>query len=278
MTSLPTDPKIDCHLHLLDPIKFPYQADTAYCPSGQEIGTYSQMNAVFTANGVSRALLVQPTSGYGTDNSAMLDAIRQSGMTWRGIALVEPDISLTELRAFKQAGIVGVAYNMPFYQPGYFRKFHRVTEMLADLDMVLDIQFEGDGVFEAQQIIATAPVRVTIDHCGRPDLAAGANSAAFQQLLRLAERQAETVMKLSGQHKFAPFPWPFDAATPFVSELLQAYTPERCVWGSDWPFLRAPERVDYGPVMMLAEALLPDDDARAKVFHQTAERFFWSQG
>lgn len=275
MPHLSNEPKIDCHLHLLDPVRFPYRADTPYRPDGQEVGTLTQMKAVFEANGVERVLLVQPTSGYGTDNRAMLDAIKASGMTWRGIAVVPSDVTRDELSELKANGIVGVAYNMPFYAPGHYKSFQRVTDMLVELDMILDIQFEGDGVFEAVEIIGASPVRVVIDHCGRPDLADGITGKAFRQLLRLSERQAQTAIKLSGHHKFAPFPWPFEEAAPFLSELLSAFTPDRCVWGSDWPFLRVPERVDYGPLLKLAELALPDDAARAKVFHTTAERTFW---
>lgn len=27
-----TEPKIDCHVHVFDPVRFPYAADTAYAP------------------------------------------------------------------------------------------------------------------------------------------------------------------------------------------------------------------------------------------------------
>jgi hypothetical protein len=33
------EPKIDCHVHVLDPARFPYRADTHYAPAGQEVGT-----------------------------------------------------------------------------------------------------------------------------------------------------------------------------------------------------------------------------------------------
>jgi predicted TIM-barrel fold metal-dependent hydrolase len=46
------------------------------------------------------------------------------------------------------------------------------------------------------------------------------------------------------------------------------------MWGSDWPFLRAPERIDYGPLLSLANALLPDEAIRNKVFWETPQRLF----
>ena len=41
--SIFTEPKIDCHAHVLDPVNFPYGKDIEYKPSGQEIGTPPQL-------------------------------------------------------------------------------------------------------------------------------------------------------------------------------------------------------------------------------------------
>ena len=40
------EPKIDCHVHVLDPARFPYRADTHYAPAGQEIGTPALRQAI----------------------------------------------------------------------------------------------------------------------------------------------------------------------------------------------------------------------------------------
>ena len=37
------EPKIDCHVHVLDPERFPYGANTHYRPMGQEMGTPAQL-------------------------------------------------------------------------------------------------------------------------------------------------------------------------------------------------------------------------------------------
>ena len=43
----------------------------------------------------------------------------------------------------------------------------------------------------------------------------------------------------------------------------------RCVWGSDWPYLRAPERIDYGPQLKLVERLFADAAARHQLLWTT---------
>jgi len=92
------EPKIDCHNHVIDPLHFPYIENTRYRPSGQEIGTALQFRAVMRAYGVKYALVVQPTSGYGTDNRCMLDALARGGL----------------LAGTKGAGIFSTAPQTPF--------------------------------------------------------------------------------------------------------------------------------------------------------------------
>ena len=82
-----TEPKIDCHAHVFDPVKFPYGEDIEYKPSGQEIGTPPQLDAVMKTYGVTHALLVQPNSGYGSDNSCMLDTIARGEGRFKGSPL-----------------------------------------------------------------------------------------------------------------------------------------------------------------------------------------------
>ena len=45
------EPKIDCHNHVFDPVRFPYGADTPYRPAGQELGTTAQLRNVLDAYG-----------------------------------------------------------------------------------------------------------------------------------------------------------------------------------------------------------------------------------
>jgi len=54
-----------------------------------------------------------------------------------------------------------------------------------------------------------------------------------------------------------------------VRALVEAFTLERCVWGSDWPYLRATERIDYGVQLKLVERLFPDPAERRRLLWET---------
>jgi len=267
------EPKIDCHAHVFDPVNFPYGDDIEYKPSGQEIGTPSQLRRVMQTYGVSHALLVQPNSGYGSDNSCMLDTIARGGGRFKGIAIIDFDADLATLRDLKARGIVGAAFNPAFHGTDYYKRSAGLIGKLAQLDMFLQIQSEHEQLSMFVPWIEAMPVRVLIDHCGRPTPDAGLRQPGFQGLLRLAATRRVSV-KLSGYSKFSKIAYPFEDTWPYVAAIVAAFTLDHCVWASDWPFLRVPQRQDYGPLVELAELLFPDPKNRLTLFCDTARRLF----
>jgi predicted TIM-barrel fold metal-dependent hydrolase len=265
--------KIDCHNHIFDPVRFPYREDTAYRPSMQEIGTAAQFARVMDACGVQHALLVGPTSGYRTDNRCMLDAIERGGHRFKGIAVVDNDVSRTTLLGMKRAGVVGVGFNPAMEGVEVMSDAEPLFDTLADLDLFAQIQVTGDQLVALEPLIARTATRVLIDHCGRPEVAAGINQPGFQALLRLADA-GRTVVKLSGLQKFSQLDYPYEDAQLFALRILRTFGPERCVWGSDWPFLRSPVRMDYAPLLTLIQRLIPDSDERRRVLWDTPRRLF----
>ena len=206
------------------------------------------------AYGVKHALLVQPNSGYGSDNSCMLDTIRQAAGRLKGIAIVDLDADITTLRDLAAQGIVGAAINPTFHGNAYYKDCAGLMKRLAELDMVFDLQVEHDQLLMYAPLIHDIPVKVLIDHSGRPTPPAGLNQQGFAALLRLADTGRVSV-KLSGYSKFSRQPHPFEDCWPFVRAIVDAFTLRHCMWASDWPFLRATERIDYGPLPSLIETL-----------------------
>lgn len=269
------EPKVDCHNHILDPMRFAYGAETSYRPAGQEVATFDQFRQVMDTYGVRRALIVGPNSGYGIDNRCLLDAIARSDGRCKGIAVVPLDCGSAELRRLKAAGIVGIAFNATFpeHSVAHYMGTHDLLARLADLDMVLQIQVEGDMLALMMPLIEASRVRLLIDHCGRPVVGSGLGQPGFQALLALG-RSGRASVKLSGYQKFATQAYPYPDTAGFIGALIEAFGPDACLWGSDWPFLKATERVDYGPLLTLAASLLPDPTVRRKIMWETPCRLF----
>lgn len=271
--SLFEEAKIDCHAHVFDPARFPYEPGNLYRPAGQEIGTPACFRQLLDAHGVGHALLVQPNSGYGADNRCLLDAITHSGDRFKGVAIAAADASREELAALQARGIVGIALNPALLGTAHYAAAGPLLEKLAELGMFAQLQVCGEQLPALLPLLEASGVRLLFDHCGRPDVAAGLEQPAFRTLLELGHR-GRAAVKISGFAKFSAAPFPHRDTWPYVRALIEAFTPAACVWGSDWPFLRAPERIDYGPLLQLAETLFADAEERRQILWETPRRLF----
>jgi predicted TIM-barrel fold metal-dependent hydrolase len=277
MTTSPADPfaqpRVDCHVHVFDPARFPFQPDTAYRPSGQELATAEQLGAVLDAHGVQHAVLVGPNSGYGLDNRCLLDALARGQGRYKGVVVLRNDASLGELQDLQAQGVVGVAFNPALLGVDFYLGIGPLLERLRSLDMWAQVQVQQDQLVALKPMLLDSGARLLFDHCGRPNPAAGVGQAGFQALLGLAET-GHACVKISSLVKSSGQPFPHADMWPFVQALLQAYTPQSLVWASDWPFLRAPARVDYGPLLALFDKLVPDAAARQALMWDTPRRLF----
>lgn len=267
------EPKIDCHVHVLDPARFPYGENTHYRPAGQEMGTPAQLAQVMGAYGTGYALLVGPNSGYGLDNRCMLDTMARGDGRFKGVAVVANDTGIEELAALKREGVVGVAWNVTHYGVEHYHDAAPLVDKLVALDMMVDIQVEHDQLLPLLPLLVRSGVRILVDHCGRPTIDAGLDQPGFRALLDLAATKRAYV-KLSGIVKFSREPSPHRDARPYIEALVDAFTLDHCLWASDWPYLRAPARVDYGVLLNLAQTLFPDAFDRRKLLWETPRDLF----
>jgi predicted TIM-barrel fold metal-dependent hydrolase len=265
---------IDSHCHVFDTAHFPYAPDTPYRPPPHEAGTVADLSALLDAHGLSHALLVNPTSGYRYDNRCMIAAMHAGKGRFKGIARVPPDANERILATLDDAGVIGIRLDLladgvdVLQHPAMSRLFSQIRER----SWQIHVQCEGDQLHGVADLLRVANVRLVIDHCGRPDPRAGVSQPGFQSLLRLG-RDGHFV-KLSGPFRFSRELPPHADAEPFIAELIGAFTPQRCVWGSDWPFLRLDRRMDYGPVLANLERWFPDEQERRQVLWETPARLF----
>ena len=148
-----------------------------------------------------------------------------------------------------------------------------LARRLADLDLVLDLQCEADQLAAVAPALDGVPVRIVVDHAGRPVPSRGLGQPGFRALLRLVDA-GRTCVKLSGAVRFSQKPWPHADADRYIAKLVEVAGPERLVWGSDWPFLRIDRRVDYGPHLAQLARWVPDARARRRILVDTPARLF----
>lgn len=273
---MPTPPrmKADCHAHVIDPACFPYAEGPGYKPHAGETGDRAAFFAALADNGVDCGLLVQP-SCYGFDNAAMLDAIAASRGRLKGIGVVEAGIAHQDMLALRRQGVVGARLNIGSFDPDFFRRAEAAPflERCADVGWFVEVYAIGDAWVPIAPVLASAGAKVIVDHMGHPDPAAGLDQPGFQAVLSLASRH-DALVKLSSFFRVSREPWPHADVEPFARETLQAFGTERCIWGSDWPFIDTPRTARYGEQLDCLTRWLPDAGDREAVLWRNPARLF----
>jgi len=99
---------IDCHAHVCGPAdQYPYADERIYTPPDATLESYKHL---LSSLGVDRAVLVQP-SVYGSDNRAMLAALKSHPEQFRGVAVIADNTSDLELEQLHLAGVRGLRCN-----------------------------------------------------------------------------------------------------------------------------------------------------------------------
>jgi predicted TIM-barrel fold metal-dependent hydrolase len=267
-------PAVDCHAHVLDLARFPVGDSRGFDIQPNEHGTGAEYAAVLDAHGIGHALLINPLGGYGTDSRCMLATIAESKGRFKGIALLRPDASNHDVQALVDGGVIGIRFNLNFEKSPslYGPAGERAIAIAREARWIVQVHYEGDTLVPALPILRAARVPVVIDHLGRPDTALGLDQPGFRALLELGREGA--IVKLSGGFRSSKTGPPYRDLDPFVEALVKAFTIDRCVWGSDWPFLRAHRRVDYGPQLTELARWVPDPAERARVLMHNPTRIF----
>jgi predicted TIM-barrel fold metal-dependent hydrolase len=262
---------IDSHAHVFKR-GLPLADTRRYAPDYD--ATPEQYIEVLDRNGVSNAVLVQP-SFLGTDNSYLVEALKQYRERFRGIAVVAPNVPQDELLALNEVGVVGIRLNLigaPDPQlnagawPGLLRR-------LADLDWQVEVQAEAQRWPVLIGPLLNGGVKVVADHFGRPDPALGVNDPSFRHLLETAKTR-RVWLKLSGSYRNGADGVGQRVAEEAVPLLRDSFGVDRLIWGSDWPHTQFEKVVDYPKVLTEMQGWLPSPQERKAILIDTPASLF----
>jgi predicted TIM-barrel fold metal-dependent hydrolase len=266
--------RVDCHAHVIAPARFPYADGPGYKPRPDETGDCAAFQGVLTSHGISHALLVQP-SCYGYDNACMLDAMARSQGRFKGIAVVAPQATEGAMLSLKRQGVVGVRLHLMRSDPEALSRpgAERFLARARALGWFVEVYARGQVWCGIERILRQSGVTVLIAHFGEPDPSRGVDQPGFQAVLALG-RKTDAVVKLSAPFRTSAQPFPHADVDPFVAAVIDAFGLDRCVWGSDWPFINTSQQVEYGNLLNCLARWLPSPDDRDRVLRQNPARLF----
>jgi predicted TIM-barrel fold metal-dependent hydrolase len=221
----------DSHIHIYD-ARFKMKWPDLRAVDNASVAEYRLLQQ---RNGTSRVVVVQPAA-YGTDNAVTLDAVAQLGAEARGVAVVHPTVTDTELIAMNKAGIRGIRFSQ--HEPRTAVTTADMIEPLAHrahrLGWHVQLHIRAEQIVEMADLIERLPGTLVFDHMARLPQPEGIRHPAFDFVRRMLD-SGRAWVKLSGPYLDTKVGPPRYADIKPVGRALAEHAPERCVWGSDWP-------------------------------------------
>jgi predicted TIM-barrel fold metal-dependent hydrolase len=235
---------IDTHLHIVDQsaLRYPWLAGA---PALNRDFFYEEYAREAKRGGISATLHMEvdvAPDDIEAETSYVARKAREPGSLLRGaIAACRPE----------EPGFVDYlerVREIPFVK-GFRRVLHVVPDdvsggalfrenigRLAGTGLTFDLCVLPHQIPKAIALVDTAPdVQFVLDHCGVPDIKAGAEHPWREQMSEIA-RRPNVVGKISGVIAYADAEsWTVETLRPYVEHTIEVFGWDRVVWGSDWP-------------------------------------------
>lgn len=234
MTEAPFPPPgaCDCHIHTIGPFdRYPLADERPYTPHE---ATAADMHAMLARQGLSRAVVVQP-SIYGFDNRCTMDAVDSLNGQGRAVVVTALDATSAELEALHARGARGYRINAVSTGENEAAKLRdrisQVARLCAPLGWHVQMFINPATLAQLADFIPTLPVPVVIDHFGL--IAMGPEGAEQTVTMANLLRTGRVWVKLSGTYRVSKDC--FDTQLTQLARKLASANPDRVVWASDWP-------------------------------------------
>jgi predicted TIM-barrel fold metal-dependent hydrolase len=196
--------------------------------------------------GVDRAVLVQP-SVYGTDNRAMLAALKQHPEKFRGVAVIANNTSDRELEELHQAGVRGVRCNIVDVADKSaglpIAYLTNLAKRIAPFGWHLELLMHVNEYPDLAKVFENFPVDLVFGHFGYTHAKHGVNDPGFQGLLHLMREQKAWV-KMTGPYRICDGNLPYADMRAFNDAVIEA-NPAQLIWGSDWPHVMVKKQMPH---------------------------------
>jgi predicted TIM-barrel fold metal-dependent hydrolase len=230
------------HIFSADTDRYPFHPRAAYIPDATRLSAdpLADYLARMERESIDRAVIVQPEP-YGDDHRLVLDCLdREPERLW-GTSLFYPDDpdapeKLRDLVS-RQPKIVATRFHAHRGKEMYLDSFDEpgvraLWETAGKLGLVVELHIGPNfGAQVARAIEAYPDFTVLIDHLAEPHLG---SAVEYADILGLA-RYDNVYMKLSGLNHFSQDAPLYLDAKGFTRLVIDAFGPERMVWGSGTP-------------------------------------------
>jgi predicted TIM-barrel fold metal-dependent hydrolase len=151
-------------------------------------------------------------------------------------------------------------------------------QLLGELGLSFDFCVRPMELPDFDKLVSQCPgTRFILDHCGNPNRNfKPSETEKWKKGLALLAARKNVMCKVSGlvANGFDKGEWKADDLAPFVNATLDAFGPDRVMFGGDWPVcLVAGSYKDWLTALRQIVSPRPEAEQR-KLFHDNAVKFY----
>jgi predicted TIM-barrel fold metal-dependent hydrolase len=271
---------IDCHAHVYgeDEAAYPPIAKPYRPPAGK--GAVAHLLREMLDNGVSHATAIQTSTFYGWDNRFLADCAHQQRDVLVGVCTLNPDDRASPAlleRYVRESNVRGMrsipAKSGRLDDPGV----DALWATAERLGIVINVLVDRDKTDEVEALARRhRSLRIVIDHC--LNLKTGATLeptlADLERLAKLPNLHAKLTFIPTGSAEA----YPCRDLHGACQRVIKAFTPERCVWGSNFPCELWNPKVTYAQhLAIFTRELGLSAEAKAAILGATARRLWFQR-
>lgn len=269
---------VDTHAHIYSPDekRYPTIEKPLRPPGGK--GSLEDLRKESKAAGVAAACLIQVSTFYRFDNRYIADSAAANKDWTAGVVTLSPDNPESPLmlaRLAKDYGIKGMrsipAEGGRLDHPGV-RALWRTA---LDLGVVINVLTNRDKADQVDRLLADFPkLPVVLDHC--LNLKVGPELEPILEAVLFLSRRPNLHAKVTFVPTGSATGYPCADMHATARKVIDAYGPERCVWGSDFPCELWTPKVSYAEHLRIFQQDLGLSQAvQEQVLGATARRLWF---
>ncbi|MDD5332625.1 MAG: amidohydrolase family protein [Rhodoferax sp.] len=275
---------VDAHCHVFGPgAQFPYAPERKYTPCD---ASKEQLFALRDHLGFEKNVIVQATC-HGTDNRALVDALKASNNQARGVATVSRDVSDAQLQEMHNAGVRGTRFNFVRRLADFTPRevLLEIAQRIAPLGWHVVVYFEAQDLPQLYDFFTALPTTVVVDHMGRPDVSKPVIGPEFELFVKLMREHGNIWSKVSCPERLSVSGPPalngeqnaYRDVVPFARRLVETF-PDRVLWGTDWPHPNLKDHMpDDGLLVDYIPHIATTPELQHKLLVDNPTRLYWPE-
>ena len=279
---------VDAHCHVFGPGDvFPYAPERKYTPCD---ASKEQLFALRDHLGFDKNVIVQATC-HGSDNRALVDALKASNRKARGVATVNRNVTDAELQEMHAAGVRGTRFNFVKRLADFTPRevLLEIANRIVPLGWHVVIYFEAVDLPELYDFFTALPTTVVVDHMGRPDVTKPVDGPEFELFVKMMREHSNIWSKVSCPERLSVSGpkalngepnlenGAYADVVPFAKRLVETF-PDRVLWGTDWPHPNLKDHMpDDGLLVDYIPQIATTPELQQKLLVDNPTRLYWSK-